>query len=256
MPEALAGVDREIGCLTIAPTDARPLVVMAGMGLLPLSFPMQKHRGPRLFITGIATAGKSHLADVIASQSGGIAVHLDHYRADLCNDPRYAKWARFYSDQDERQYYATTDDAGLWANAVALSEAIWPALLAVIASHSPVAAPVIFEGVNILPHLAQRDLPFPGIVLLGDSYETTLARNRASPRWGASNELHELEARQFFVVERPHFHAEAVQYGYHSFDSSDAALTQALSLIEGQRIEGQRGLMPGLDQPKDTDASA
>jgi len=77
--------------------------------------------------------------------------------------------------------------------------------------------------VSMLPHLAKRDVDFPGVCLIGSSYEEILKRNITSPRWGNTRELQELEARSFFEVERPRYKAEAGVCGYPVFESADEA---------------------------------
>ena len=91
--------------------------------------------------------------------------------------------------------------------------------------------PVIFECVNILPHIAKKHLDFSGIVLIGKSYEEILERNIKSPRWGNTHELQALEAKTFFEIERPHYKAEAEKYGYEVFENYDDAFNKALTLI-------------------------
>jgi hypothetical protein len=143
---------------------------------------------PKIFITGIPTAGKSYLAKKLAKAINGIAVNLDNYRDSLESDERYRRWINFYFDQDEEKYVTTISPDEMWKNLVAQSEALWPAFLEKIATYKEGERPVIFECVNLLPHLAHRDLTFPGITLIGRSYEETLERNRKEPRW--SNDSH------------------------------------------------------------------
>src|SRR3989344_1078987 len=130
---------------------------------------MNDHKGKRLFITGIPTAGKSYLTKKLASEHNGIAVSLDDFREELASDPRYKKWVNFYLDQDENVYFAETNPCTLWQNLVNQSEALWPAFAEKIQSYRTEEKPVIFESVNILPRLAHKYLEFPGIVLLGAS---------------------------------------------------------------------------------------
>ncbi|HEU0080985.1 MAG TPA: AAA family ATPase [Candidatus Paceibacterota bacterium] len=189
------------------------------------------HAGKRLFITGIPTSGKSYLAKRLAKSLGGVAVSLDSFRERLAADERYKKWVNFYLDRDEKEYLTKTSPGGQWQNLVAQSEALWPAILDEIKQYEREERLVVFECVNLLPHLAQRDLGFPGIVLIGSSFEETLARNKKDPRWGATAELQELEAGAFFEVERPRYKVEAERYGYPVFESADAAFESAQKLL-------------------------
>ncbi|OHA59246.1 MAG: hypothetical protein A2589_03485 [Candidatus Vogelbacteria bacterium RIFOXYD1_FULL_46_19] len=190
-----------------------------------------KHQGKRLFISGIPTSGKSYLARKLAAASGGLAVSLDDTREELAGDARYRKWVNFYLDKNEEEYLTQVPPEEQWQNLVAQSEALWPALVAEIKKYELEERPVIFECVNLLPHLAKKDLPFPGVVLIGKFLEETLERNLADPRWGETPELIRLEAKTFFEVERPRYQAEAEKYGYPVFESADLAWETALGLL-------------------------
>lgn len=195
---------------------------------------MKEHKGKRLFITGIPTAGKSYLAKKLAEDVGGIAVLLDSFREAMMFDDRCKKWIEFYLDQDETTYLSTTSPEQMWKNLVAQSEALWPAFLERIDSYADEEATVIFECVNILPYLAHKDLVFPGICMIGSSYKETLARNIESPRWGDTRELQEKEANMFFYIERPHYKEEAEKYGYPVCENFEDAFTISLKLLNKQ----------------------
>lgn len=192
---------------------------------------MRNHTGKRLCITGIPTAGKSTLSKKLAESTGGIAVFLDDFREELASDERYATWVNFYTDQDLETYYTTTSPEDEWKNLVAQSEAIWPAFLERIDSYADEERPVIFECVNLLPHLIHRDLDFPCVVLIGSSYEQTLERNAQDPRWGSTERELELNSKSFFFVERPRYLEEAQKYGYPAFETYEEALSVALDFL-------------------------
>lgn len=188
----------------------------------------------KLFITGIPTAGKSHLAKKIADTVGGVVVSIDDHREKFRSNPDYAPWIDFYVNQDERAYYAITDYKKGWEDLVRQSEGLWPAILEVIHRFDDETKPVIFEGVNILPHLAKKDLNFPGIVLLGESFEKTFERNKKDPRWGKTEELQLLEAKDFFYGERPRYRQEAEEYGYRTFTTPDEAWSYVLATVTAE----------------------
>ena len=185
----------------------------------------------RIFITGIPTAGKSYLAKKLAEKVGGICVSIDDFREDLTKDERYKKWVNFYLDQDEHTYYTTTTHDEQWTNLVKQSEGFWPGVLEKIHQYNEESRPIIFEGVNVLPHLAHKDLQMPGIAIIGRSFDETLERNKKDPRWGATEELQRLEAEAFFNGERPHYKEESEKYGYQVFETPDEAYEVALSLL-------------------------
>ena len=198
-----------------------------------VKFHIMNHQGKRLFITGIPTSGKSYLAKVLAEQVGGTAVSLDDLRESLSTDESFRKWATFYLDTDEKTYLTTVSAEEQWNNLVAQSEGLWPSFLCEIANYELEPRPVIFECVNILPHLAKADLDFSGVVLIGTSYEETLARNIKDPRWGGTLELQELEAKTFFYVERPYYKKEAEKFEYPVFEKADDAFDYCLRLVNG-----------------------
>ncbi len=185
----------------------------------------------RIFITGIPTAGKSYLAKKLAEKVGGICVSIDNFREDLTKDERYKKWVNFYLDQDEYIYYTTTTHAEQWANLVKQSEGFWPGVLEKIHQYDREERPIIFEGVNILPHLAYKDLQMPGIAIIGRSFDETLERNKKEPRWGATEELQKLEADAFFNGERSRYKEESEKYGYRVFETPEKAWEAALLLL-------------------------
>lgn len=191
-----------------------------------------KHAGKRLFIAGIPTAGKSYLAEKLANAVGGIAVLFDDFREILEEEGKYKKWARFYLDQDEKEYLINTSADDKWKNLVLQSEALWPAFLEEIDKYKDETKPVIFECVNLLPRLVRKDLDFPGIVLVGKSLEETLRRNKLEPRWGNTEELQVLEAKMFFEEERPHYIQEAKDNNLPVFESADDVFETALNLLK------------------------
>jgi dephospho-CoA kinase len=189
------------------------------------------HKGKRLFITGIPTSGKSYLAKILAEKIGGIAVILDDFRESLSMDNQYKKWTNFYLDQVEKKYLSTTSSEKQWENLVTQSEGLWPAFLKEISKFKDEAKPVIFECVNMLPHLVKRDLGFDGVILIGSSFEETLERNKKDPRWGSTPELQELEAKTFFYIERPHYKEDALRYGFPTFEKADDAIEYCMNVL-------------------------
>jgi len=146
------------------------------------------------FITGIPTAGKSHLAKKISESLGMSFIKIDDWRDELQRDPILKEWVDFFRNKNEEEYWQITSPDQEWEDLRNQSEALWPAILKKIKETQYLDRPTIFEGVNILPHLAHRDLDFPGIVMLGDSFEVVLERNKQEPRWGSTDELIRKEA--------------------------------------------------------------
>ncbi len=192
---------------------------------------LSPQRGKRLFITGIPTGGKSYLAKKLAAEVGGKAVLLDDFRESLVKDSRYEAFVNFYLNQDEKEYLTKTPPEKQWRDLVAQSEGLWPAFLEKIEQYKDETRPVIFECVNILPHLASHYTDFSTVCLIGSSLEETLTRNIKDPRWGNTRELQELEAKHFFEIERPYYKSETERYGYPVFESADTAFQTALKFL-------------------------
>jgi len=185
----------------------------------------------RLFITGIPTAGKSWAGNLIATELGALHIEVDDMRLELQKDPSYAKWVNFYFNLNEKHYFENTTHKEQWDDIVAQSEGLWPALLKKIKVYEKEPRLIVFEGVNLLPHLMKQDLPeFKGIVLLGPSFEKTLERDMQSPRWGNTEELIHMEAESFFYGQRPHYKEEGLKHGYEVCDTATEAFHIAKSL--------------------------
>lgn len=175
-----------------------------------------------LFITGTSNAGKSTLAKKIAETIGGTHVDIDDLREEMWEDPALRPWVDFFADKDEKEYWETTTPEQDFKNLVDQSEAFWPTILAKINEIMKEGKPAVFEAVNVLPHLAKKDLPFNGVVLVSDSSEKLLERLKARPRWGNTEELQKIESERF-VEEANFYRKEAEKHGYKVFsDSSEA----------------------------------
>ena len=183
------------------------------------------------FISGIPASGKSYLAERIAKINGTLHFKVDDWREEFRKNNN-ADWIDFFWNKNEWKYWDKTSCVEHWQNIVKQSEALWPDIVKKIEEVIKSGKPAIFEGVNILPHLAKRDLDFGGIVLLGESVEVIFERNKKDPRWGETEELQLKEAEYFYNCEGPKYKSEADKYGYEAFydaDTAEAALIKLLS---------------------------
>ncbi len=183
------------------------------------------------FISGIPASGKSYLARKIAKETGIKHICIDDWREEMKDDPELKKWIDFYWNQDEKEYWCTTSCDQQWENLKKQSEAFWPTILERIKEIQKSGMSAIFEGVNILPHLAHQDLNFQGIILLGESLEKILESNKQDPRWGNTEELQIKEAEAFWNCERPRYKLEAEKYGFKTFADSNEAEKVLLKLL-------------------------
>ena len=184
-----------------------------------------------VFISGIPMAGKSYLAKRVAQKTDSIHIAIDDLRKLMGADPNLKPWVDLFWDKDENEYWETVSPQEHWNNLKEQSEAFWPTILKKIHEIQKTGQAAIFEGVNILPHLAHQDLDFPGIVLLGDSEQALFERNKRNPRWGKTEELQSKEAKWFFVHEGKIYKKEANKYGYRTFHDIKKAESELLWLL-------------------------
>jgi hypothetical protein len=183
------------------------------------------------FISGIPASGKSYVAKKVADKAGTVHVDLDKLRMEMLKDPKLEPWVSFFWNHDESEYWENTNPEKHWANLNKQSEAMWPFILKHIKGVQEKEKSAIFECVNILPHLAKRDLTFPGVYLLGESMEVILERLAIIPRWGDSALLQKKEAEYFYMHEGKKYKSAAGKYGYKSFSDNKEAEKELLRLL-------------------------
>lgn len=183
------------------------------------------------FIGGIPVSGKSYLAQEICKETGAFYFGADDLREEMSKDPKLEYWTNFYWNLDEKEYYTNTPCEKQWENLTNQSEAFWLKILEEINKVKQQHSSAIFEGVNILPHLAKKDLDFPGIYLLGESVEQIFERNKQNPRWGQTEELQRIEAEVFFNCEGKMYKEEAEKYGYKTFGNADEAKEEVIKIL-------------------------
>ncbi len=184
-----------------------------------------------VFISGIPASGKSYLAKKIAIKIGAKHVCVDDWREEMRNNFELKKWVDFFFNQDEKKYWNTTSCNEQWGNLKKQSEAFWSTIKSKIEEIQKLNSFVIFEGVNILPHLA-KDLNFGGIVLLGESFDVILERNKKDPRWGKTEDLQICEARAFWDCERVWYKKEAQKYGFKTYSDTALAEKEILKIFQ------------------------
>lgn len=183
------------------------------------------------FITGIPAAGKSTLARKIADAMSIQYIAIDAWRREMKKDSKLSKWVNFFWNQDEKMYWRNINYEQHMENLKNQSEAFWHNVLFKIKEIQKFDKGAIFEGVNILPHLAKKDLDFGGIALLGESFEQILERNIQDPRWGRTEELITAQAKAFWNWERPWYKNEAERCGYKAFSDANLAESELLKLL-------------------------
>ena len=185
-----------------------------------------------IFIGGIPASGKSYLAKKISDETGAFVLDLDTVREEMSKDSKLEYWVNFFFKQDEEKYLIETSCEEHWQNLVKQSEAFWPTILSKVKEVMQSHKSAIFEGVNILPHLAAKDLQFPGIILVGNSLEDIFERNKKEPRWGKTEELQRKEAEAFYYCKGPKYEREAKKYGFETFTDQKLAEKKLLEYLE------------------------
>ncbi len=183
------------------------------------------------FITGTPNAGKSTLAKRIADKCDMLHIDVDSWREKMWQDESIRPWVDFFKDKDEMEYWSITTPEEDFQNLVNQSEAFWPFILKNINAIVERDAPAVFEAVNILPHLAKRDLPFDGVVLVNTSVDTNLERLKIRPRWGASGELQKIEAVRF-AQQADLYVKEAEKYGFRVFENDKEAEAYMINVLK------------------------
>jgi len=184
------------------------------------------------FISGIPTAGKSYLAKKVAQETNSIHVDLDKLRGQMKKYPELEPWVNFFWYKNEKEYWDSVTPEEHWDNMKKQSEKLWPFILKRICEVQKAGKPAIFEGVNILPHLAHKDLDFPGVILLGESEQAVFDRCREDPRWGETEELQKLEAEWFYIHEGKKYEEEAKKYGFKAFHNNTEAEEELIRLLK------------------------
>jgi len=186
-----------------------------------------------VFIGGIPASGKSYIAKKVANEIGAIHIDLDKLRcSEMIKNPELKPWTEFFMNRDEKTYWENTNCEQHWNNLKNQSEAFWPTMLRKIKETQSLGKSIVFEAVNILPHLARRDLDFEGIFLLGESLDVIFERNKKDPRWGKTEELQKIEADRFYNCEGPMYKKEAEKYGFKTFIDPIEAEKEVLKLME------------------------
>lgn len=182
------------------------------------------------FITGIPAAGKSFIAEKIAREHGIRHIDTDSFRGEMERGPKLESWVNYFWNTNEGEYFKKPCEER-WKDNVNQSEAFWPFISQKVKEIMKSDQSAIFEGVNLLPHIVSRDFDFPGIVLLGESFETIFERNRKNPRWGRTEELQKKEAESFFFCEGEQYKKEGERYGWRVFNNPRKAERELLKIM-------------------------
>jgi predicted kinase len=181
-----------------------------------------------VFIGGIPNAGKSTLAKKLAKEFGMNHIDLDLFREQIWQNPELRYWEDFFSNMDELQYWNETSMEDHWENIKKQSEAFWVVFLQEIRNKMK-NGPVVFEAVNVLPHLAKQE-GFNGVYLIASSIDEIYERNKVRPRWGETDDLWKIEAEKFYQ-EGEFYKKEAEALGYKVFTNPVEAQEELEKLI-------------------------
>lgn len=184
------------------------------------------------FIGGTPASGKTTTAQEFINVSGLPIelVSIDSLREGFTEDNNLQYWRDFFFNVDEKEYWGNNSYESHMKNIVNQSEAFWPNILECVQKTIKEHEHAIFEAVNILPHLAKKDLSFEGFFMIAEDENQLLDRLQKNPRWGQTEELQNLEAKYFVEWEARWIRNEANKYRYKVFNNKQDA-TSELSKI-------------------------
>lgn len=187
-----------------------------------------------VFIGGTPAAGKTFTAKKFIEHSGKniFLVSIDDLRNEFAEDPKIKYWVDYFWNQDEKEYWKNITYKKASRELIEQSKTFWPRILEVISQTKKKCEHAIFEAVNILPHLAYKDLNFPGFFLICEDYQTILERNMKAPRWGKTKELQELETKYFIEHDVRFIKEEAKKYNFKVFNNEKSASDELARLFD------------------------
>lgn len=191
------------------------------------------------FIGGTSAAGKTYIAKEFAKRSKLLihVVSIDDFRKEFAKDPKLKYWVDILWNKNEEEYWKTITYEKDIQNLTNQSEAFWPSILKIIKKTKKDYKDAIFEAVNIQPHLAKRDLDFPGFLFINEDYETLLKRFKKNPRWGKTERLQRLEIEHLLKHDIQFIKKEAKKYGYKVFSNSADALTELDKIFKDTKYD-------------------
>lgn len=190
------------------------------------------------FIGGTPAAGKTHIAKQFIKKSGLPIeyISIDALREEFAKDPKLDYWVKFFLNQDAVQYWDTITQEQHLQNLIKQSEAFWPGILQKVEEVKKNHQHAIFEGVNLLPHLAHKDFDFHGLFLIEENGDLLFEKLHKEPRWGETEELQKLEAKFFVEWEARYIKEEAKKYSYKVFSNSQEAEKELENIFNKQLI--------------------
>lgn len=185
------------------------------------------------FVGGTSAAGKTYIAKKFA-KSSGLPIHvvsIDDLRREFAKDPQLKYWVDILWNKNEEEYWKTITYEKDIENLVKQSEAFWPRILEVVNRTKRLHEHAIFETINFQPHLAKRDLNFPGFFLINEDKQTLLDRFKEAPRWGKTRKLQKTEIEFLLKHDVLFVKQEAKKYGYKIFNNSEDAMKELRSIF-------------------------
>ena len=180
------------------------------------------------FIGGTSAAGKTYTAKEFVKNSG-LSIHIvsiDDLRKEFVKDPKLKYWVDVLWNKNEEEYWKTITYAEDIGNLIKQSEAFWPSILEVVKKTKELYEHAIFEAINIQPHLAKKDLDFPGFFLINENRQILLDRFKKAPRWGKTEKLQKTEIDFLLKHDVKFIKEEAKKYGYKVFNNSDDVIKE------------------------------
>ena len=185
------------------------------------------------FIGGTSAAGKTHIAKEFAKSSELLihVVSIDDFRKEFAKDPKLKYWVNVLWNKNEDDYWKTITYEEDIGNLVNQSEAFWPRILEIVKKTKKLYEHAIFEAIIIQPHLAKKDLDFPGFFLINEDKQTLQDRFEKLPRWGKTEKLQRTEIEFLLKHDVKFIKQEAKKYGYNVFNNSEDAMRELQNIF-------------------------
>lgn len=148
-----------------------------------------------LLIGGASGTGKSHLARQLAEYYKVPLTEIDDIRIALQQMAEREKHPNLFTFVDNKDFLNEFSEEEFVSKLLAVGEAIWPALDALIEKHVRCNERVIFEGDGIVPELlANRSQDYIKSIFLHDELESMQERMTNRNRYGTEHGKAEKQA--------------------------------------------------------------
>lgn len=187
------------------------------------------------FIGGPPTAGKSFLAESIASQFGCPHISTDELRKRAYGkNPFLEEWI-FYFSRKQKGYWCNVTCKDYMSDIEKQTLNLWPYIKIEIDLLLRNNATILFEGVDFIPEVARMDIGFSGAYLLTSCQRESHNRNVQRPRVGRGAAALVCQSNLFHRCESIAIQRAAVQNNYLASTDHTAIKRKIVQLLNQTR---------------------